>query len=230
MSFYQYNLNMPSVITKSYQKDLHFFHTSFIMYKWEPSLISGDFSSIDLQNQIYGFNYDKNPVTRAMSATDTEGFSQFQPTLLGHKNDTTNIEYNPLDVFNNAMRYQAANTKPRQTKTVNRKAPNCRSGYLLYSQEMRPIIQRRNPDLAFGEVTKIVAQTWNELSSVEQEDYCHRARLTAEPNEENNNGDLNNQDMYFNMGQNAGHGDDIGLAMGDAGGTGLYNLGGHFPP
>lgn len=192
------------------------------MYKWEPSLFSGDLASIDLQNPIYGFSYDKNPVTRSMSATDTEGFSQFQPILLDHKNDTPNIEYNPLDVFNNAMRYQTANMKPRQTKTVNRKTQNSRSGYLLYSQEMRPIIQRRNPDLPFGEVTKIVAQTWNELSSVEQEDFTHRARFNPETNDDNANQDLGNQ--------NSGHGDDVGLSMADPTASGLYNLGlgGHY--
>ena len=194
------------------------------MYKWEPSLFSGDFISVDLQNPIYGFNYDKNTVTRSISATDTEGFSQFQPILLDHKNDTANIEYNPLDVFNNALRYQSANSKPRQTKTVNRKAPNYRSGYLLYSQEMRPIIQRRNPDLPFGEVTKIVAQSWNELSSVEQEDFTHRARFNPDSNEDNNSQDLGNQNTINS------HGDDVGLTMGDAGASGLYNLGlgGHY--
>ena len=192
------------------------------MYKWEPSLFSGDLASIDLQNPIYGFSYDKNPVTRSMSATDTEGFSQFQPILLDHKNDTPNIEYNPLDVFNNAMRYQTANMKPRQTKTVNRKTQNSRSGYLLYSQEMRPIIQRRNPDLSFGEITKIVAQSWNELSSAEQEDFTHRARLNQESNDDNNNQDLGNQ--------NSNHGDDVGLTMSDPSASGLYNLGlgGHY--
>ena len=187
------------------------------MYKWEPSLFSGDLASIDLQNPIYGFSYDKNPVTRSMSATDTEGFSQFQPILLDHKNYTPNIEYNPIDVFNNAMRYQTANMKPSQTNTVNRKTQNSRSGYLLYSQEMRPIIQRRNPDLPFGEVTKIVAQTWNELSSVEQEDFTHRARFNPETNDENANQDLGNQ--------NSGHGDDVGLSMADPTASGLYNLG-----
>lgn len=187
------------------------------MYKWEPSLFSGDFTSVDLQNPIYGFSYDKNNVTRSMSATDTEGFSQFQPILLDHKNDTANIEYNPLDVFNNAMKYQSANMKPRQAKTVNRKTPNVRSGYLLYSQEMRPIIQRRNPDLPFGEVTKIVAQTWKELSSVEQDDFTHRARFNPEQNDDGNNPDIGNQ--------NPGHGDDVGLSIADPTASGLYNLG-----
>ena len=201
------------------------------MYRWDPSPSNGLMSNFDIQNPIYGFQYDKNPVTRAMSATDTEGFSQFQPTLLEHKNDTENIEYNPLDVFNNAMRHQIAAVKPKQNKTAQaKKTQNNRSGYMLFSQAYRPIIQRRNPDLQFGEITRIVAQTWNELSSMEQEDYCNRARLANEHNEENNNNnnnnqDLANQDIYFNMGQGAGHGDDIGMVDVQ---NPIYNLGGHF--
>lgn len=170
------------------------------MYIWEPSRTSSDFSSINLQNPIYGFSYDKNPVTRSLSATDTEGFVQFQPSLLEHKNDSNNIEYNPLDVYMNAMKYQSTNPKPKPNKTSNpKKAPNSRTGYILYNQEMRPSIQRRNPDLAFGEVTKIIAQSWNELSSVEQENYSNRARLDSSAINDNNNQDLGNQEMYFNM-------------------------------
>lgn len=190
-----------------------------IMYKWDPASGSPDFLAVDLQDPIYGFSYDKNPVTRAMAATDTEGFSQFQPTLLDHKNDTDTVEYNPLDVFSNATRYKTTVAKPRQTRVV-RKTPNIRSGYLLYSQEMRPIIQRRNPDLSFGELTKMVAQMWNELSSVEQEDYCQRARVAGDQPEQQ---EMPGQEMYvFGIAQNQGHGDDVGIV--DPGAGGLYNM------
>ena len=190
------------------------------MYKWDP--FAPDVFAVDLQDPVYGFSYEKNPVTRAMAATDTEGFSQFQPTLLDHKNDTDTVEYNPMDVFTNATRYKTTAPKPRQTKVV-RKTSNIRSGYLLYSQEMRPIIQRRNPDLSFGELTKMVAQMWNELSSVEQEDYCQRARAITDQGDAQAP-EMVGQEMYvFGIGQNQGQGEDVGLADGGAGG--LYNMG-----
>lgn len=183
------------------------------MHKWEPSLVSGDFLSFDLSDPIYGFQYEKNTVIRNISAADTEGFSQFQPSLLEHKNDSNNIEYNPLDVFINAMRMQQSSSKPKQSKPT-RKTINTRSGYILYNQEMRPILQRHNPDLNFGDISKQIAQMWKELSSTEQEDFCQRARLQAIA-QGGNPGEPNQQDLYFNS-----HNED-GMNMGD--GTG-YNL------
>ena len=159
-----------------------------------------------------------------MTATDTEGFSQFQPILLDHKNDSETVEYNPIDVFANATRFKTAIVKPRQAKVM-KKTSNVRSGYLLYNQEMRPVIQRRNPDLPFGELTKRVAAMWNELSSVEQEEYCQRARVANEQAEEQGQ-EMANQEMYvFGIGQNPGHGED-GLPDGSTGS--LYGIPNQF--
>lgn len=193
------------------------------MYKWNPSLPSAESMSMDLQNPIYGFSCNKTVGTRTISGTDADGFSQFQPALLEHRNETANIEYNPLDVFTNAVRLKASNSKRRQANPT-KKTQNTKTGYLLYAQEMRPILQRRNPDMAFGDLTKRVAQMWNELSGVEQEEFCQRARLAADQNDEQAQ-EMAPQEMYgFGIVPNPGQGDDVALGLGDPGAGGLYNM------
>lgn len=199
------------------------------MYKWDPSL-SGNSIAMDLQNPIYGFQCNKNTATRPMAGADADGFSQFQPTLLDHRNESWDVEYNPIDVFTNAAKIKAANPKRRQAKPA-KKTQNTRTGYLLYTQEMYPIVQRRNPDMVFGELTKMVAQMWNELSAVEQDDFCQRAKLASEAGADDQAQDIGQPEMYgFGIGQNTGHGDEVALGLGDPSAGGLYNmtLGGQF--
>jgi hypothetical protein len=117
------------------------------MYKWQPSLAAG-FSEYDPANPLYGFSYDRNPGSRNISATEI-GIAQFQPSLMEHKNETPNIEYNPLDVFNNAVRCLSASAKPRLPKQQ-------RGG--------------RNPDPPQPDMAPAIPQRWNELPHNERHD------------------------------------------------------------
>lgn len=74
------------------------------MFRWGETLMDEDLSPKSLKNPIYGFCFDRKSSSRGISVVYSEGFSQFQQSLLENKNDTQNIEYNPIDVFNNAKR------------------------------------------------------------------------------------------------------------------------------
>lgn len=150
---------------------------------------------------------------RTMSVADSEGFSQFQASLVEHKNDTKNVEYNPLDVFINAKRISAKQTPANPHK----KQQTNRSGYQLYTKEIRPLVQRRNPDLPFGAITKMVARMWNDLPPAEQEQYCQRAKNLPDANDEGQDQIAPPGDIYFGMPQSHQPQDD--------GPGGLYNLG-----
>jgi hypothetical protein len=151
------------------------------MYRWDPHPGSPD--PVDLRNPIYGFFYEKSPVNPSMSSHETDGLAPFQLSLLDHKNDSSNIEYNPMEVFHKAIKAHSVSTQRRQKKKSG-KPPVMRNGYLLYSLEMRPILQDRDPDLTFGDLTRQVAQSWNELPPAQQELYCQRARQMSGMNPE----------------------------------------------
>ena len=126
---------------------------------------------------------------------------------------TKNVEYNQLDVFINAKKYSAT----KQTVTSqHKKQPTNKTGYQLFIREVRPIVQRRNPDVPFGTITKMVAQMWNELTPAEQEDYTQKAKNLPDGNDENQEVG-GGGDMYFGMPPPQPPQDD--------GTGGMYNLG-----
>jgi hypothetical protein len=84
---------------------------------------------------------------------------------------------------------------------------------------MRPFFQMRYPDLQFGEITRMIGQTWSELAAVEQEIFCHRARALADQRDDRN------QEMYFGIGQNPAQ----GIEIPDGHGHGFDPIG-HFHP
>jgi hypothetical protein len=189
------------------------------MYPWQPSLARGGYTEYDVNHPMYGFMYDKTPAARGISAPDPAGFAQFQPALLDHKNETPNIEYNPMDVFNSAMRLQAQNRQPRGNPPPRASGP---SGFQLFNTEMRPFLQMRYPDLVFGEITRMIGQKWSELPAVEQATFCQRARALADQRDDRN------QEMYFGIGQNSGQGiEAIGIPDGPSQG---FDSIGHFHP
>jgi hypothetical protein len=51
-----------------------------------------------------------------------------------------------------------------------------RSGFVLYSQEQRPILKEREPGLTFGQLSSRMGQAWKELSSEERAIYEQKAR------------------------------------------------------
>ena len=182
------------------------------MFKWDDSEDISCITPKDLRNPIYGFFYDPKVGGRTLSVADSEGFSQFQDSLVEHKNETENVEYNPLDVFLKAKRIST-----KQATANPHKKQISRSGYQLYAREMRPIVQRRNPDIPFGTITKMVAKMWNELLPAEQEQYCQRAKALPDGNDDGADQIGPGGDLYFGLPQAHQQQDD---------GTGtLYNLG-----
>ena len=60
------------------------------------------------------------------------------------------------------------------------------SGYITYAAECRKEIQNQNPDLSFGEISKIVGAKVRIGSSVIPLQQCHTSRAHADPHEFSN--------------------------------------------
>lgn len=54
------------------------------------------------------------------------------------------------------------------------------SGYIVYSGEIRKIIQQENPECTFGEISRIVGGKWRNLNKEDKEKYEERAKRIAE--------------------------------------------------
>lgn len=167
------------------------------MFRWDRDNEIENISPRDLTNPIYGFFYDKKSTNRNLSVADSEGISQFQVSLIDHKNETNNVEYNPLDVFLNAKRLSSNKNQPQP---IQQKHPNPKSGYNLYMREVRPNIQERNPDVSFGATTKMVARSWNELTPAEQEQYNIRAQNMPDIPDDYHN-DIEQQNEFYGIRQ-----------------------------
>ncbi|CAI2310230.1 unnamed protein product [Caenorhabditis sp. 36 PRJEB53466] len=59
------------------------------------------------------------------------------------------------------------------------KAVKSKSGYILFSAEVRKRIMHENPDAGFGEVSKIVGIEWKKLSEEQKKQYEMRAEVLA---------------------------------------------------
>lgn len=55
-----------------------------------------------------------------------------------------------------------------------------KSGYILFSAEVRKRVMNENPDAGFGEVSKIVGIEWKRLSDEQKRQYEKRAQYIAE--------------------------------------------------
>lgn len=55
-----------------------------------------------------------------------------------------------------------------------------KSGYILFSAEVRKQIMNENPEAGFGEVSKIVGIEWKKLSADAKKEYEMRAQYIAE--------------------------------------------------
>lgn len=143
------------------------------MEKW--NIDSDEINEDNMTNPKYGLFFEKENSVRTFTATDTDGFSQFQNSLFERKNETTNIEYNPMDVFKNALRFQTVRTKPSTPPKVN---PAKNLGFRFFMDEIRPLISNQNPNISFRDQTILIAQEWKNLSPEQQEMYVQRARIT----------------------------------------------------
>ncbi|KAI1298400.1 hypothetical protein F5Y03DRAFT_398185 [Xylaria venustula] len=62
--------------------------------------------------------------------------------------------------------------KKRKTKNGSPKAPN---SYVLFKKDQRQILTKENPDITFGEVSKVTGAQWRNMTLEEQEPYKLRA-------------------------------------------------------
>ncbi|KAF1768252.1 hypothetical protein GCK72_000064 [Caenorhabditis remanei] len=68
---------------------------------------------------------------------------------------------------------------PQDTPIMTPKVVKSKSGYILFSAEVRKRIMHENPDAGFGEVSKIVGIEWKKLSEEQKKHYEMRAEVVA---------------------------------------------------
>ena len=68
---------------------------------------------------------------------------------------------------------------PAPEKSTKKKAPSI-TGYVIYASEVRMSIMKENPGRTFGEISRIVGNSWAELSSELKTHYENKARIRNE--------------------------------------------------
>ena len=95
--------------------------------------------------------------------------SPAKPTINNHLNSSLNQnDTSPL----------SSNQKRRKKDPYAPKAPL--NGYLVYFNEERAEMRSKNPNMSFGELTKIIATKWKELPNEEKQKYINEADIDKE--------------------------------------------------
>lgn len=78
----------------------------------------------------------------------------------------------------------AASISPPSAQKRRKKDPSAPkaplNGYLVYFNEERSEMRQKNPNIGFGELTKIIAAKWKELPTDEKQKYINEAELDKE--------------------------------------------------
>jgi hypothetical protein len=95
--------------------------------------------------------------------------SPSKPTISNHLNNSlSQNDTSPL----------SSNQKRRKKDPYAPKAPL--NGYLVYFNEERAEMRSKNPNMSFGELTKIIATKWKELPNEDKQKYINEADIDKE--------------------------------------------------
>jgi hypothetical protein len=126
-----------------------------------------------------------NPVKPAAAASSSSGGggnkkkpANRQPTSAGSGGPTTPNKANSSINLNDSLNSLSASQKRRKRDPHAPKAPL--NGYLVFFNEERAELRLKNPVISFGELTKIIATKWKELSADEKQKYVNEAELDKE--------------------------------------------------
>lgn len=68
-------------------------------------------------------------------------------------------------------RYAAEGGSTKASKKADSGKPKTTNGYALFLKEMHPVVTKKSPDLAFGEIGKRISELWKSITPTEQEKY-----------------------------------------------------------
>jgi hypothetical protein len=113
----------------------------------------------------------QNTPTTPKSATKKKAAPKPSPnkTINAHSNNSLNSSINADG---------SSAQKRRKKDPLAPKAPL--NGYLVYFNEERAEMRQKNPNIGFGELTKIIAAKWKELPNEEKQKYINEADLDKE--------------------------------------------------
>jgi hypothetical protein len=155
---------------------------------WSPGVGSPD--PPDLRNPIFGFYLDKSAYP-SLATLDSDGLAAYQPSLLCHKNEAPETEYNPVEVLSKAAKAQAATVTDRKERKAKRKREVDRRGYNLFTRERRPVLADSHAGLTYNEITRLLAESWESLPAIQRDQYAARAAesMTADSGESESDDD-----------------------------------------
>lgn len=100
-----------------------------------------------------------------------------------NKNSNNNLN-NSITSTINDIASGVINTSPSSAQKRRKKDPLAPkaplNGYLVYFNEERAEMRLKNPNIGFGELTKIIAAKWKELAADEKQKYINEAELDKE--------------------------------------------------
>ena len=86
--------------------------------------------------------------------------------------------------LNNSINDSTNNTPPSSTQKRRKKDPHAPkaplNGYLVYFNEERAEMRSKNPQMSFGELTKIIASKWKDLPVDDKQRYINEADVDKE--------------------------------------------------
>jgi hypothetical protein len=106
---------------------------------------------------------DKKENNKSLTTIDNYNYSQQQSKTNGNNGQVTLNQESPSP--------SSSSQKRRKKDPLAPKAPL--NGYLVYFNKERAEMKDKNPTMSFGELTKIIANQWKELSSDEKQYYIN---------------------------------------------------------
>lgn len=100
------------------------------------------------------------------------------------KTDTT-LPVDAADLDAASEQFEANLKDPAWLASQPKLNAKSKSGYILFSAEIRKRIMNENPEAGFGEVSKIVGVEWKKLNEEQKRQYETRASMIAEERAKN---------------------------------------------
>lgn len=146
-----------------------------------PMVTDASFVSQSIKEESIDANSTQTltePSTPVKAAPKTP--SRKKPRTPANKSSQSSSIMNTInDIASGATNVSPPSAQKRRKKDPSApKAPL--NGYLVYFNEERSEMRQKNPNIGFGELTKIIAAKWKELPADEKQKYINEAELDKE--------------------------------------------------
>ncbi|CAF0875171.1 unnamed protein product [Brachionus calyciflorus] len=148
--------------------------TSFLSHSIKDECIEPNINpNLDLNTPV------KNTNSRAAPRKKTRVSASKSTPSSSNQTASSSIMNTINDIASGAASISPPSAQKRRKKDPSApKAPL--NGYLVYFNEERSEMRQKNPNIGFGELTKIIAAKWKELPTDEKQKYINEAELDKE--------------------------------------------------